>query len=269
MTTLTKDEVRALVASVASSADNKALGYDCVDIRWSLHLPGIVNKPFVLRNSVVEGGLFAESTVFKSIIDLTGSTVMGPAMFSAAEFERTAAFYSAVFVGPAMFAGADFGAPADFTSAAFLRKAVFDDAQLADQSRFTSATFDRLASFLGVHFGGTDFSDATFIGDAQFNLSTARGDLGFQSACFQHPASFRMRITEVVRGADLLKSTARQLLLLRALDISPPAYYHADLVTDERGLRLAKRHDALSIRALRDAGKSPQEVRALWEAKVT
>ena len=74
----------------------------------------------------------------------------------------------------------------------------------------------------------------------------------------------RMRVSEVVRGADLLRSTARQLLLLRALDISPPAYYHADLVTDEGGVRLAKRHDALSIRALRAAGKTPEEVRGLW-----
>lgn len=73
-----------------------------------------------------------------------------------------------------------------------------------------------------------------------------------------------MRITEVVRGADLLKSTARQLLLMRALDIAPPSYYHAELVTDERGVRLAKRHDALSIRALRQAGKTPEEVRAGW-----
>ncbi len=74
-----------------------------------------------------------------------------------------------------------------------------------------------------------------------------------------------MRITEVVRGADLLKSTARQLLLMRALDIDAPRYYHCDLVTDERGVRLAKRHDALSIRSLRAAGKSPAEIRSEWQ----
>ncbi len=71
-----------------------------------------------------------------------------------------------------------------------------------------------------------------------------------------------MGITEVVRGADLLKSTARQLLLLRALGYDPPAYYHCDLLTDERGQRLAKRHDALSLRALRNAGVSPAQVLA-------
>jgi glutamyl/glutaminyl-tRNA synthetase len=69
-----------------------------------------------------------------------------------------------------------------------------------------------------------------------------------------------MRITEVVRGADLLKSTARQLLLIRALGLPVPAYYHCDLVRDESGTRLAKRHDALSLSALREQGRTPQEV---------
>ena len=70
-----------------------------------------------------------------------------------------------------------------------------------------------------------------------------------------------MAITEVVRGADLLKSTARQLLLLRALGFSVPAYYHCDLLRDELGLRLAKRHDALSLRTLRQQGRTPQQIR--------
>jgi glutamyl-tRNA synthetase len=72
----------------------------------------------------------------------------------------------------------------------------------------------------------------------------------------------RMRITEVVRGADLLKSTARQILLQRALGLPTPAYFHCDLVTDEHGERLAKRHESLSLRALRAAGRTPTEVRA-------
>ncbi len=70
-----------------------------------------------------------------------------------------------------------------------------------------------------------------------------------------------MQITEVVRGADLLRSTARQILLARALGLPVPEFYHCDLVRDERGIRLAKRHDALSLRALRKAGLSPEEVR--------
>jgi len=67
-----------------------------------------------------------------------------------------------------------------------------------------------------------------------------------------------MQITEIVRGADLLRSTARQLLLIRALGLPLPAYYHCDLVRDEAGLRLAKRHSALSLRALRQQGHSPE-----------
>jgi len=72
-----------------------------------------------------------------------------------------------------------------------------------------------------------------------------------------------MQITEVVRGADLLKSTARQLLLIRALGLPTPAYFHCDLVRDEAGTRLAKRHDALSLRALREQGHTPEQVLAL------
>ena len=70
-----------------------------------------------------------------------------------------------------------------------------------------------------------------------------------------------MRITEVVRGADLLKSTARQILLFRALKLAAPNYYHCDLVRDDAGVRLAKRHDVLSIRKLRGLGWTPEQVR--------
>jgi len=76
-----------------------------------------------------------------------------------------------------------------------------------------------------------------------------------------------MRITEVVRGADLLKSTARQILLMRALSASGEdfkndisRYFHCQLLRDEAGVRLAKRHDALSIRQLRESGLSPEKV---------
>lgn len=70
-----------------------------------------------------------------------------------------------------------------------------------------------------------------------------------------------MRITEVVRGADLLKSTGRQILLFRALGLDVPDYYHCDLVRDEAGVRLAKRSDSLSIRKLRESGRTPEQVR--------
>jgi glutamyl-tRNA synthetase len=76
-----------------------------------------------------------------------------------------------------------------------------------------------------------------------------------------------MQITEVVRGADLLKSTARQLLLYQALDWKPPAFCHCPLVTDPSGIRLAKRHDALSLRALRTSGADPVTLRAAWQSE--
>jgi len=74
-----------------------------------------------------------------------------------------------------------------------------------------------------------------------------------------------MGITEVVRGADLLRSTARQILLYRALGLMPPAWYHCSLMKDGNGQRLAKRHDALSLRALREQGTTPEAVRAMFD----
>ncbi len=70
-------------------------------------------------------------------------------------------------------------------------------------------------------------------------------------------------VTLVTRGADLLPATHVHRLLQALLDLPTPAWHHHALVEDESGRRLAKRHDALSIRALRAAGRSPAEVRAL------
>jgi glutamyl-tRNA synthetase len=77
-----------------------------------------------------------------------------------------------------------------------------------------------------------------------------------------------MQITEVVRGADLLKSTARQLLLIRALGYATPAYFHCPLLRDGKNVRLAKRHDALSLRKLREQGVKPGELRKRFEQEV-
>lgn len=74
-----------------------------------------------------------------------------------------------------------------------------------------------------------------------------------------------MGITEVVRGADLLTSTFRQILLFEALARPAPAFHHCPLLLDAAGQRLAKRHDALSLRALRTAGRTPKSIRDEWE----
>ena len=80
----------------------------------------------------------------------------------------------------------------------------------------------------------------------------------YQLACVADDSA--MGITEVVRGADLLKSTARQILLLRALGVATPHWYHCDLVADHNGQRLAKRHDALALRTLRQRGLTPMNI---------
>ncbi len=114
--------------------------------------------------------------------------------------------------------------------------------------------------FIDGHFGeqqavaGRDFGD--------FLVWRKDDAPSYQLACVVDDAA--MGITEVVRGADLLKSTFRQLLLSRALKLTAPAFYHCPLVTDENGVRLAKRHDALSLRALREHRRTPNEIRASW-----
>lgn len=80
----------------------------------------------------------------------------------------------------------------------------------------------------------------------------------YQLACAVDDAA--MGITEVVRGADLIKSTFRQILLLHALGERIPSFHHCPLMVDDKGVRLAKRHDALSLRTLRERGVSPQVI---------
>jgi glutamyl/glutaminyl-tRNA synthetase len=110
--------------------------------------------------------------------------------------------------------------------------------------------------FLDLNLGGQRYVAGRDFGDF---LVWRRDDVpAYQLAVVVDDAA--MRITEVVRGADLLKSTARQLLLLRALELAAPDYFHCELVRDTAGVRLAKRHDALSLRHLRESGMSPEEV---------
>lgn len=99
---------------------------------------------------------------------------------------------------------------------------------------------------------GVDFGD--------FLVWRRDGVPSYQLACVTD--DFAMEITEVVRGADLLKSTARQILLNRALGYPNPDWFHCELMLDEQGRRLAKRHDALSIRELRRKGARPEQVMA-------
>jgi glutamyl-tRNA synthetase len=103
---------------------------------------------------------------------------------------------------------------------------------------------------------GKDFGD--------FVVWRSDGVPAYQLACVTDDAA--MGITEVVRGADLLVSTARQILLYRALNLPVPAFFHCELMLDDAGQRLAKRHDSLSLRTLRGQGISPAEIRAGWRS---
>lgn len=132
-----------------------------------------------------------------------------------------------------------------------------DAAGLATNWRFRVPDGRPLA-FTDGHYGpqaatcGRDFGD--------FLVWRKDGFPSYQLACAVDDAEFG--VTEVVRGADLIRSTFRQLLLLGALGAPLPAYHHAPLLTDEHGVRLAKRHDALSLATLRAQGRSAAEILA-------
>ena len=68
------------------------------------------------------------------------------------------------------------------------------------------------------------------------------------------------QITLVSRGDDLLPSTHVHRLLQQTLKLPEPRYHHHALMLDDKGERLAKRSDSLSIAALRKSGKSPSQL---------
>lgn len=105
---------------------------------------------------------------------------------------------------------------------------------------------------------GTDFGD--------FIVWRKDDTPSYQLATVVDDAEFG--ITEVVRGADLIKSTFRQLLLFRALGWNPPAFFHAPLLLDPSGERLAKRHDSLALRTLRAAGMRPDAIVRQFEQEI-
>ena len=111
------------------------------------------------------------------------------------------------------------------------------------------------------------WNNLEFIGQQRFVAGRDFGDFvvwrndgvpSYQLAVVVDDAA--MQITEIVRGADLLLSTARQLLLYRTLGVEAPAFFHCPLLTDSTGARLAKRHDALSLRTLRSQGTTPEDL---------
>jgi len=100
------------------------------------------------------------------------------------------------------------------------------------------------------------------VGD--FPIARREGAAAYQLAGVIDDA--RAGVTEVLRGDDLLPSTARQWLVQEALGLPHPRWFHVPLVVDEGGRRLAKRTDALALAQLREAGVDARAVVA-WIAR--
>lgn len=111
--------------------------------------------------------------------------------------------------------------------------------------------------FTDEYFGEQSFVAGKDFGD--FVVYRSDGICAYELAVVIDDAD--MVVTEVVRGADLLLSTARQLLLYEALGLSAPSFFHCPLVLDADGRRLAKRDSSKSLRSFREEGLTPEEIR--------
>ncbi|MGZ6125308.1 MAG: tRNA glutamyl-Q(34) synthetase GluQRS [Myxococcales bacterium] len=104
--------------------------------------------------------------------------------------------------------------------------------------------------------GEQAFDTQELVGD--FVLRRADGIFAYQLAVVVDDGA--MVITQVLRGADLLASTARQILLHRLLGQREPRWAHAPLVLSEAGERLSKRDRPLSLSTLRKSGADPRRL---------
>jgi len=110
--------------------------------------------------------------------------------------------------------------------------------------------------------GIREFDAAASLGD--FPILRRLGMPAYQLAVVVDDA--HQGVNEIVRGADLLESCARQWLLQEALGFEHPRWWHVPLVNDALGRRLAKRSDDLSLARLRGAGTDPRRIVA-WVAR--
>ncbi|MGZ7079659.1 MAG: glutamate--tRNA ligase family protein, partial [Thermoanaerobaculia bacterium] len=105
---------------------------------------------------------------------------------------------------------------------------------------------DDVIVFEDAVFGRVEESVSTVTGD--FVVKRAVGPFAYQLAVVVDDAE--QGVTDVVRGADLLSSTARQIALQRALDLPTPRYAHLPLVVTAAGAKVGKRDGALPLPAL-------------------
>ncbi|MCA9539398.1 MAG: tRNA glutamyl-Q(34) synthetase GluQRS [Myxococcales bacterium] len=133
------------------------------------------------------------------------------------------------------------------------------DALPTRRGRVPALRFDVTAALDRLGATRLEFTDR-LAGPQRFDLRGAMGDFvvrrvdgiaAYQIACSWDDVA--MACTQVVRGADLLPSTARQLALLRTLGLPEPEYAHVGLVLDAAGNRLAKRDKAIALTDLRAA----------------
>ena len=97
-----------------------------------------------------------------------------------------------------------------------------------------------------------------FLQCGDFSIRDKLGNYTYQFACVCD--DIRQKITHVIRGKDILKSTARQILLHRAFESPPPNFYHHRLLYDENGNKLCKRDKSESISNMIKNGYSPEEI---------
>ena len=109
-------------------------------------------------------------------------------------------------------------------------------------------------------FRGTTAIDLRQVG-GDFVVWKSSGTPAYQLAVVVDDAA--QGVTEVIRGDDLISSSPRQLLLYRALGLTPPRFTHVPLVVGPDGRRLAKRHGDTRLSALRAAGVAPEQLLGL------
>lgn len=96
--------------------------------------------------------------------------------------------------------------------------------------------------------------------DATGDFVLRRGDGIFAYQLAVVVDDLAMGITDVVRGADLATSSARQILLARMLGGEPPSFAHVPLLVADDGRRLAKRDGGMTMREQRAFGRDPREL---------
>ena len=132
-------------------------------------------------------------------------------------------------------------------------------AQIAEKSRTKAPAWrikvpDEEITFTDLCMG--EHRENLLTGCGDFYLRRADGVFAYQLAVVVDDA--RMGVTQVVRGSDLLSSTARQIYLYRLLGLTPPSFAHCPLLLDAQGRRLSKRDGDQSLEHLRGRYTAPE-----------